>query len=70
MEVFEKLAEYRYEQLVFCHDKATGLRAIIALHSNSTGILHWFGDVSTGCLRQPLLRKWLVERNLVESKEC
>ena len=25
MQVFEKLAEYRYEQLVFCHDKATGL---------------------------------------------
>jgi len=24
MQVFEKLTEYRYEQLVFCHDKATG----------------------------------------------
>ena len=31
MQVFEKLAEYRYEQLVFCHDKATGLRAVIAI---------------------------------------
>jgi leucine dehydrogenase len=25
LRVFEKLAEYRYEQLVFCHDKATAL---------------------------------------------
>ena len=37
MEVFEKLAEHRYEQLVFCHDKATGLRAIIAIHDTTLG---------------------------------
>src|SRR5215207_10287238 len=37
MRVFEKLAEYRYEQLVFCHDKATGLRAIIAIHDTTLG---------------------------------
>jgi leucine dehydrogenase len=37
MQVFEKLAEYRYEQLVFCHDKATGLRAIIAIHDTTLG---------------------------------
>ena len=37
MQVFEKLAEYRYEQLVFCHDKATGLRAIIAMHDTTLG---------------------------------
>jgi leucine dehydrogenase len=37
MQVFEKLAEYRYEQLVFCHDKATGLRAIIAVHDTTLG---------------------------------
>lgn len=37
MIIFEKLAEYRYEQLVFCHDKATGLRAIIALHDTTLG---------------------------------
>jgi hypothetical protein len=24
MRIFEKLAEYRYEQMVFCHDKPTG----------------------------------------------
>jgi leucine dehydrogenase len=37
MQVFQKLAEYRYEQLVFCHDKATGLRAIIAIHDTTLG---------------------------------
>ncbi len=31
MRIFEKLAEYSYEQLVFCHDAATGLRAVIAI---------------------------------------
>lgn len=37
MAIFEKLAEHRYEQLVFCHDKATGLRAIIAIHDTTLG---------------------------------
>jgi len=37
VQVFEKLAEHRYEQLVFCHDKATGLRAIIAIHDTTLG---------------------------------
>ncbi len=37
MPVFEKLVEYRYEQLVFCHDKATGLRAIVAIHDTTLG---------------------------------
>jgi leucine dehydrogenase len=37
VQVFEKLAEYRYEQLVFCHDKATGLRAILAIHDTTLG---------------------------------
>src|SRR5215211_4758253 len=37
VQVFEKLDEYRYEQLVFCHDKATGLRAIIAIHDTTLG---------------------------------
>jgi leucine dehydrogenase len=37
LRVFEKLAEYRYEQLVFCHDKATGLRAIVAIHDTTLG---------------------------------
>jgi leucine dehydrogenase len=37
MRIFEKLTEFRYEQLVFCHDKATGLRAIIAIHDTTLG---------------------------------
>ena len=37
MRIFEKLAEYRYEQVVFCHDKFTGLRAIIAIHNTTLG---------------------------------
>ena len=37
MQLFEKLAEYRYEQLVFCHDEATGLRAIVAIHDTTLG---------------------------------
>ncbi|MGF1471271.1 MAG: Glu/Leu/Phe/Val dehydrogenase dimerization domain-containing protein [Rubrobacteraceae bacterium] len=37
MPIFEKLSEYRYEQLVFCHDGATGLRAVIAIHDTTLG---------------------------------
>jgi leucine dehydrogenase len=37
MHIFEKLTEFRYEQLVFCHDKSTGLRAIIAIHDTTLG---------------------------------
>ena len=37
MHIFEKLAEYRYEQVVFCHDKATGLRAVIVIHNTTLG---------------------------------
>ncbi len=37
MQLFEKLGEYRYEQLVFCHDQATGLRAVVAIHDTTLG---------------------------------
>ncbi len=37
MHIFDKLAEYRYEQVVFCHDKSTGLRAIIVIHNTTLG---------------------------------
>ena len=37
MHIFEKLSEFRYEKLVFCHDKATELRAIIAIHDTTLG---------------------------------
>lgn len=37
MRIFEKLGEYNYEQVVFCHDGSTGLRAIIAIHNTTLG---------------------------------
>lgn len=37
MRIFEKLEEYRYEQVVFCHDKSTGLKAIIVIHNTTLG---------------------------------
>lgn len=37
MYIFEKLAEYSYEQVVFCHDISTGLRAIIVIHNTTLG---------------------------------
>jgi leucine dehydrogenase len=36
MELFERLAG-EYEQVVWCHDPPTGLRAIIAIHSTALG---------------------------------
>jgi leucine dehydrogenase len=35
--LFGTLAEMGHEQVVFCHDKATGLRAIIAIHNTVLG---------------------------------
>lgn len=37
MEVFDRLRGDAYEQVVFCHDRATGLRAVIAIHSTRLG---------------------------------
>ena len=37
MKLFGKLEEYDYEQLVFCQDKSTGLKAIIAIHDTTLG---------------------------------
>ncbi len=37
MQVFERIDGEAYEQVVFCHDRATGLRAIIAIHSTRLG---------------------------------
>ena len=31
-QIFEKVGEFRYEQIVFCHDTVTELRAIVAIH--------------------------------------
>lgn len=37
MAVFEKIHADNYEQIVFCNDNKTGLKAIIALHSTALG---------------------------------
>lgn len=37
MSYFEKITRFGHEQVVLCHDKATGLKAIIAIHSTALG---------------------------------
>lgn len=37
MEIFKYMEKYDYEQLVFCHDKQSGLKAIIAIHDTTLG---------------------------------
>ena len=37
MDIFSKIAERSHEQVVFCHDPVTGLRAIVAIHDTTLG---------------------------------
>src|SRR4051812_28576883 len=37
MDVFDRIGGDDYEQVVYCHDRPTGLRAIIAVHSTTLG---------------------------------
>lgn len=37
MDVFDRIGADDYEQVVFCHDRASGLRAIVAVHSTRLG---------------------------------
>lgn len=37
MELFKYLEEYDYEQVIFCHDKNSGLKGIIAIHDTTLG---------------------------------
>ena len=37
MAIFEQLYQMGHEQVVFCQDKATGLKAIIAIHDTTLG---------------------------------
>ncbi|GMA52441.1 leucine dehydrogenase [Alicyclobacillus contaminans] len=37
MQLFSYLEKYDYEQVVFCHDEASGLKAIIAIHDTTLG---------------------------------
>ena len=34
---FEEMVENEHEQVVYCHDKASGLKAIIAIHDTTLG---------------------------------
>lgn len=35
--VVERMSKYNHEQLLFCNDNATGLKAIIAVHNTHLG---------------------------------
>ena len=35
--IFETLEKYDYEQLLFCQDRESGLKAIIAIHDTTLG---------------------------------
>ena len=35
--MFDRIEADDYEQVVFCHHRATGLRAIVAVHSTALG---------------------------------
>ena len=35
--LFDQIGEHGHEQVVFCNDEATGLRAIIAIHNTTLG---------------------------------
>jgi len=37
MEIFDRLASKKHEQIVFCNDEVSGLRAIIAIHDTTLG---------------------------------
>ncbi|UOQ93682.1 branched-chain amino acid dehydrogenase [Halobacillus shinanisalinarum] len=37
MEIFKYMTEYDYEQLLFCQDEQSGLKAIIAIHDTTLG---------------------------------
>lgn len=37
MHVFHALAEHDHEQVIFCHDRQSGLKAIIAIHDSTLG---------------------------------
>lgn len=37
MKIFEYMEKYDYEQLVMCHDKTSGLKAIICIHDTTLG---------------------------------
>lgn len=37
MKIFDELQQYDYEQLIFCQDRESGLKAVIAIHDTTLG---------------------------------
>ncbi len=37
MKIFDAISKYGHEQMVLCHERATGLRAVIAIHNTICG---------------------------------
>ena len=37
MNIFETIAEHEYEQIIYCYDKPSGLKAIIVIHDTTLG---------------------------------
>lgn len=37
MNIFERVNDDEYEQVVFCHNRAAGLKAVISIHSTQLG---------------------------------
>ena len=37
MKIFDEIAKHGHEQVALCHDQATGLRAVIAIHNTILG---------------------------------
>jgi leucine dehydrogenase len=57
--VFERIQEMGHENVVFCHDKESGLRAIIAVHDTTLGpalggTRRWFYENETAALTDVL----------------
>ena len=38
--IFETLAQTGHEEVIFCHNKDAGLKAIIAIHNSVLGAAH------------------------------
>lgn len=69
MEIFTYMEKYDYEQLVFCQDKNSGLKAIIAIHDTTLGpalggTRMWTYDSEEGAIEDALrLAKGMTYKN-------
>jgi len=50
--IFEYMTKYGYEEVRLCHDKSTGLRAVIAIHDTT------LGPAGGGTRRWPFASEW------------